>query len=126
METFERNTTGFTADVELYDDDNIIKIYRDYVPQEDIDREILCTRVVQNCGLLVPEYRGYIADYQGKRAMLQEYISGESMMKLLITGQAEPEEVAAGFAKIHYDMHQCTADGLEAVSYTHLTLPTKA
>lgn len=68
METFERNTTGFTADVELYDDDNIIKIYRDYVPQEDIDREILCTRVVQNCGLLVPEYRGYIADYQGKAA----------------------------------------------------------
>lgn len=113
METFERNTTGFTADVELYDDDNIIKIYRDYVPQEDIDREILCTRVVQNCGLLVPEYRGYIEDYQGKRAMLQEYISGESMMKLLITGQAEPEEVAAGFAKIHYDMHQCTADRLE-------------
>ena len=45
--------------------------------------------------------------------MLQEYISGASMMKLLIACKVEPEEVVEGFAKIHYDMNQCTADGLE-------------
>ena len=49
----------------------------------------------------------------GKRAIIQEYISGESMMKLLLAGQAQPEDLAAKFAQIHYDMHQCEADGLE-------------
>ena len=120
MEKFERNTTGFTADVELYDENSIIKIYRDYVPQKDIEREILCTQSVQNCGLMVPEYRGYVSEYNGKRAIIQEYISGESMMKLLLAGQAQPEDLAAKFAQIHYDMHQCEADGLEdsKVRYT--------
>lgn len=113
MEKFERNTTGFTADVELYDENSIIKIYRDYVPQKDIEREILCTQSVQNCGLMVPEYRGYVSEYNGKRAIIQEYISGESMMKMLLAGQAQPEDLAAKFAQIHYDMHQCEADGLE-------------
>lgn len=58
MEKFERNTTGFTADVELYDENSIIKIYRDYVPQKDIEREILCTQSVQN-------WRAYGARIQG-------------------------------------------------------------
>ncbi len=113
MENNERNTTGFTADVELYGADNIIKIYRDYVPQADIEREILCTQTVQSCGILVPEYRGYLNNHKGKRAMLQEYIKGESMMKLLVTGEASPEELAVGFAKVHFDMHSCPVDGLE-------------
>lgn len=112
MADFERNTTGFTADVEKYDDQTLAKIYRDYVPQADIDREILCTECVQGKGLPVPEYRGFIT-YQGRRAILLEFIKGESMMKVLSSGTAEPEELADDFAKIHYDMHQCAADGLE-------------
>lgn len=112
MGTFERNTSGFTADVEKYDEDNIIKIYRDYVPQVDIDREILCTKFVQGKGLPVPAYGGY-TNYEGKRAILLEYIEGESMMKVLSTGEVEPEDLADDFAKIHYDMHQLCAEGLE-------------
>lgn len=112
MSDFERNTSGFTADVEKYGDESIIKIYRDYVPQADIDREILCTLCVQGKGLPVPEYRGYKI-HEGKQAIILEYIEGESMMKVLSAGEIEPEELADAFAKIHYDMHQCSADGLE-------------
>lgn len=112
MADFERNTTGFTADVEQYDDDTLVKIYRDYVPQADIDREILCTRCVQGQGLPVPEFRGYIT-YQDKRAILLEYIRGESMMKVLTGGAVAAEELADDFADIHFKMHRCKADGLE-------------
>jgi len=112
MAEFERNTTGFTADVEQYNEDTLVKIYRDYVPQADIDREILCTESVQGRGLPVPEYRGY-TEYKGKRAILLEYIRGQSMMSVLASGQIPPEELAEDFAKIHYQMHQCRADGLE-------------
>lgn len=69
MAEFERNTTGFTADVEMYDDGTLAKIYRDEIPDEDVQREILCTEFVQNKGLDVPEYRGAVA-YNGKRAIL--------------------------------------------------------
>jgi len=48
MAEFERNTTGFTADVEMYDDGTLAKIYRDEIPDEDVQREILCTEFVQN------------------------------------------------------------------------------
>ena len=40
MAEFERNTTGFTADVEMYDDGTLAKIYRDEIPDEDVQREI--------------------------------------------------------------------------------------
>lgn len=112
MAEFERNTTGFTADVEQYDQDSLIKLYRDYVPQADIDREILCTKCVQGRGLPVPEYRGYTM-YKGQRAIILEYIRGESMMKVLSEGQVPPEELAEDFAKVHYAMHQCSAQELE-------------
>ena len=112
MGAFERDTSGFTADVEKYGDENIIKIYREYVPQADIDREILCTKCVQGKGLPVPAYRGY-REYKGRRAIILEYIEGESMMKVLSSGEIAPEEIADDFAKIHYDMHQCQAEGLE-------------
>ena len=112
MPEFERNTSGFTADVEQYDERTLVKIYRDYVPQADIDREICCTESVQGRGLPVPEYRGYI-QYKGKRAILLEYIRGKSMMNVLSGGEIAPEELAEDFAKIHYQMHQCRADGLE-------------
>lgn len=112
MAEFERITSGFTADVEKYDEKNIIKIYRDYVPQADIDREILCTTCVQNKGLPVPEYGGYTM-YEGKRAILLEYIEGDSMMNVLSSGDATPKELADDFADIHYRMHQCSAEGLE-------------
>ena len=93
MAGFERNTTGFTADVEMYDDGTLAKIYRDEVPDEDVKREILCTEFVQNKGLDVPEYRGAVT-YNGKRAILLEYIRGESAMKELTSGDAEPESWA--------------------------------
>lgn len=112
MAEFERNTTGFTADIEQYDKDTLIKLYRDYVPQADIDREILCTECVQGRGLPVPEYRGY-TEHEGKRAILLEYIRGDSMMSVLSHGKIAPEELAEDFAKIHYQMHQCKADELE-------------
>ena len=112
MAEFERNTSGFTADVEQYDADTLVKIYRDYVPQADIDREILCTEAVQGRGLPVPEYRGYI-QHKGRRAILLEYIKGQSMMPVLVSGQIAPEELAEDFARIHYKMHQCSAIGLE-------------
>ena len=65
MAEFERNTTGFTADVEMYDDGTLAKIYRDEIPDEDVQREILCTEFVQNKGLDVPEYDE--GAYRGRR-----------------------------------------------------------
>ena len=112
MAEFVRNTTGFTADVEKYSDDSIIKLYREYVPQADIDREVLCTKRVQGLGLPVPEYRGYTVQ-DGKRAIILEYIEGDSMMQVLVSGQESPEKLAADFADIHFRMHQCKVDGLE-------------
>ncbi len=110
MAEFERNTTGFTADVEQFDEDTLVKIYRDYVPQADIDREIRCTEAIQGKGLPVPEYRGYIS-FQGRRAILLEYIRGESASKVMAS--RDPLEVARDFARVQYRLHQCHSPGLE-------------
>lgn len=112
MAEFERNTTGFTADVEMYDSDTLAKMYRDDISDADVQREIMCTEFVQNKGLAVPEYRGFIT-YKGKRSVLQEYIRGESAMNLLVAGAMEPEKLGEDFADIHYKVHQCPANGLE-------------
>lgn len=112
MANFVRNTTGFTADVEKYSDDSIIKLYRDYVPQEDIDREVFCTKHVQGIGLPVPEYRGYTVQ-NGRRAIILEYIEGDSLMQALVSGQDSPEKIATHFAEIHFRMHNCKVDGFE-------------
>ena len=112
MAEFERNTTGFTADVEQYDENTLVKIYRDAVPQEDIDREIHCTEAIQGRDLPVPAYHGAI-EYQGKRAILLEYIRGESMNARMSSGRMETVEVARDFAAVHYRIHQCSMNSLE-------------
>lgn len=112
MAEFERNTTGFTADVEQFDEDTLVKIYRDTVPQEDIDREIHCTEAVQGRGLPVPAYRGAV-QFRGKRAILLEYIRGESMNAVMSSGKMDIVDVAKDFAAVHYRIHQCAMDALE-------------
>lgn len=113
MAEFKRNTSGFTADVEKYDETTIIKIYRDEVSDEAVEREILCTESIQGLGLPVPEYRGRTTR-DGKRAILQEYIEGSNMMELLLAGELSPTEAARDFAGVHYQMHSCKAPGLES------------
>ncbi len=110
MPEFERNTSGFTADVEQYDKDTLVKIYREYVPQADIDREIRCTAAVQNKGLPVQGYRGSIT-YKGRRAILLEYIHGENAAKAMVSRDAT--EVARDFARVQFELHQCHEPGLE-------------
>lgn len=112
MAEFERNTTGFTADVEQYDENTLVKIYRDTVPQADIDREIHCTEAIQGRGLPVPTYRGAV-EFQGRRAILLEYIRGESMNATMSSGKKDVVEVARDFAAVHYRLHQCAMDSLE-------------
>lgn len=110
---FERNTTGFTADVEQYDENTLVKIYRDYVPQADIDREIFCTKAVQGRGLPIPAYRGAI-EYKGQRAILLEYVRGESMSKMMSSDKTDTVEVARNIATVHYQIHQCRMGTLES------------
>lgn len=112
MAEFERNTTGFTADVEQFDEDTLVKIYRDTVPQEDIDREIHCTEAVQGRGLPVPAYRGAV-QFRCKRAILLEYIRGESMNAVMSSRKMDIVDVAKDFAAVHYRIHQCAMDALE-------------
>lgn len=113
MAEFERKTTGFTADVEMYDEDTLAKMYRDDIPDADVEREILCTEFVQNKGLEVPEYRGFIT-YKEKRSILLEYIRGQSAMDILVSGVEDPEKLGTDFADIHYKVHQCPANGLQS------------
>lgn len=112
MAEFERKTTGFTADVEMYDADTLAKMYRDDIPDADVRREIMCTAFVQDKGLAVPEYRGFIT-YKEKRSILLEYIRGKSAMEILVSGAEDPERLGEDFADIHYKVHQCQANGLE-------------
>jgi len=106
------STRGFTADVYRYSEEYVIKIFRDDVKDEIFEREIICTKAVQDLGLSVPKFGGSL-EYTGKRAMLLEFIAGKGMSDDLFDPEFDLEKFARQLAELQYGIHVCSGGNLE-------------
>lgn len=56
---------GVTASVYLYDEHNVIKVFRDVVPKAEIQHEYDCAKLVENLGIRTPAARAIVETDQG-------------------------------------------------------------
>lgn len=102
---------GNTAEVFLWNDNEIIKLFRQKFPLEGVDREYNVSKMVEILGLPVPKV-GLMIELEGRRGIIYEKVSGISMMDLIMKHPGSVTEYAKSMAVLHYRMHQCKAQEL--------------
>jgi uncharacterized protein (TIGR02172 family) len=71
---------GRTAEIYVWDDRHILKLYRDWCPSDWVDYEARIARAVYEAGIPSPK-AGEIVEVDGRRGMLYERLEGISMVQ---------------------------------------------
>lgn len=114
----EQLGAGATADVFAYERDKIIKIFHPGYNEQHVQSEWYCGHVVEQLGLPVPKMYGICqmdkreGEAQGRWAIVQERIQGESMLKQILDPSTDKEALFDVFASLHARINACRAAGL--------------
>ncbi|HEX3023361.1 MAG TPA: aminoglycoside phosphotransferase family protein [Lachnospiraceae bacterium] len=110
----EKIGSGATAEVYLYDENRIVKVFHEDKDEGGIEEEFICSRAVEGVGINVPRFieRTVI---NGRKAIIQEYICGKSLLEEMMQPDLDMETLVNEFAKLHHDIHTCREVPLESV-----------
>lgn len=99
---------GFTSDVYLWKDGQVLKLFHAGVPASKADREYRITRALHSAGLPVPATYEQIA-VRDRFGIVFEHVQGRSM---LLQVQARPWTLFTAvrqFADLHAQIHRCVS-----------------
>jgi uncharacterized protein (TIGR02172 family) len=71
---------GRTAEIYLWDDEHVLKLYRDWCPVDWVEYEAQIARAVYAAGIPSPE-AGEIIEVNGRRGLIYERLEGVSMLQ---------------------------------------------
>jgi Ser/Thr protein kinase RdoA (MazF antagonist) len=97
---------GRTAEIFAWDNEHILKLYRDWCPRDWVEYELKIGRIVQDAGLPVPRL-GDLIEVDGRRGIVYERVDGVSMARMF---QAKPWlllHFARLLAELHAAIHAC-------------------
>ena len=80
----KRLGAGATADIYAYGENQVLKLYRSWVPDDWITHEAKSTEVAHNFGLPVPRIDEVISDGE-RRGILMERVEGSMMVSLMMS-----------------------------------------
>jgi uncharacterized protein (TIGR02172 family) len=98
---------GRTADVYAWGDEQVLKLYQDWMPARAIEREFEITRLAGEAGLPVAAAEEML-QVDGRTGIIFERVTGKSLLKIL---QAKPWKfvsIARLLAEYHARMHACS------------------
>jgi uncharacterized protein (TIGR02172 family) len=102
---------GRTAEIYVWDDRHVLKLYRDWCPSDWVDYEARIARAVYEAGIPTPK-AGEIVEVDGRRGLLYERLEGISMLQDL---KARPWMLfrhARSLAELQIQIHQKSTAGL--------------
>lgn len=102
--------TGGTSSVYEWGNNEVIKIFKPNIPNEVIKNEQYIGKMLNDLSLCTPKYIKTI-ELNNKLAIIYERAYGRTLAEILIE-TTDKSEVAANFARIHYEIHQCCIDEL--------------
>ena len=102
---------GRTAEVYLWDNNKILKLFRDCVPADWSQYEAMIARTVFAAGVPAPELFEIIQD-NGRAGLIYQRIDGISLLKLIITKPWSISKYARQMARLHFQIHQSSTDKL--------------
>jgi uncharacterized protein (TIGR02172 family) len=102
---------GRTAEVYAWDDNHVLKLYRDWWPSSSVEDEATIARAVHSAGVPSPA-AGEIIEVNGRLGLIYERIEGISMLRDM---NAHPWTIIAharSLADLHVKIHQQSIPGL--------------
>lgn len=102
---------GRTAEILVWDENQILKLFRDGWSISSVEWEENVARRVSEAGLPVPAVFG-IVKVENRHGIIYEHVDGSSMLQELISKPGELEHLASMFARLHAQMHSLKIKGL--------------
>lgn len=102
---------GNTAEVYLWGEKDILKLFRQKFPNEGVEKEYSVSKAVETLGLPVPRV-GQFIELEGRKGIIYERIKGKSMLEMIMKHPFSFMKYSKHLAELHYQMHQCKVTGL--------------
>lgn len=102
---------GRTAEIFLWNDRHILKLYRDWCPPDWVDYEARIARAVYDAGVPSPA-AGEIVEVDGRRGLIYERLEGISMLQEINTRPWLLLKQARSLAELHVKIHKQSISGL--------------
>ena len=112
---------GRTAEILAWDEDRVLKLFRNGWSLSDVKWEEKVARIVSEAGLPVPAVSGII-EVEGRHGILYDHVDGPSMLKELVSKPGKLQHFAGLFAELHADIHSVK---VEKLPYQHQRLKEK-
>jgi uncharacterized protein (TIGR02172 family) len=102
---------GRTAEIYAWDDEHVLKLYREWCPLNWVDYEARIARAVYEAGIPSPE-PGEIVEVDGRRGLVYERLEGVSMLQDMNARPWMLLRHAHSLAELHLQIHQQSGKGL--------------
>lgn len=100
---------GRTAEIYEYEDEKILKLYRNGFPVEAVKYEYEVNQIVAFLGIPAP--RAYeLIDFKHKKGIVFERIEGATLLRMSIQYPDELDRLTKEFADLHYRIHKYELD----------------
>ena len=113
---------GHTAEVYLWDEGTVLKLFHERYPLDAIEREARIAQRVHGVGLPTPAVIGGIIEVNGRFGLIYERVWGVSMLETLASQPESLLRYANLQAELQVDLHSRT--GIEDVPNQHDKLGT--
>jgi len=100
---------GRTADVYVWDDGHILKLFNDWFALEDIEYELRIARAVHTSGVKTPAV-GEMVQVDGRNGLIYERAQGTSMLRIFQRKPWKVFSLARMLARLHAEMHNSIFD----------------
>jgi Ser/Thr protein kinase RdoA (MazF antagonist) len=97
---------GRTADVFAWENGQVLKLFHNWFPLENVQFEQRIARAVHTSGVSAPDVIGDIIQVEGRNGLIYERVEGRSMLELLPRQPWKVFTFAKRFAKLHVQMHE--------------------
>jgi Ser/Thr protein kinase RdoA (MazF antagonist) len=96
---------GRTADVYRWDDGQVLKLFHDWFPLENIQYERMIAHEIHTSKIKAPAV-GDLIRVDGRNGLLYQRVDGQPMFEILLRKPWLLFKCAHIFAKLHVDMHE--------------------
>lgn len=101
---------GYAADVYDYSDNEVLKLFHNFIPLESIDLEYNTTLSIQDINVRIPKAISKI-EIDGKTGIIYEKVKGMTIAELLKKRPWLIIKEARKFAELHVALHKCKFSG---------------
>ncbi len=102
---------GRTAEVFTWAENQVLKLFYDWVSLRSVQKEFEITRQAYQAGVPVPQVFELI-HHENRHGIVYERVGGPTMLQLLVTKPWQVRKLSRQLAELHFVIHQVPVEGI--------------